>query len=54
MVDWGFLKPVFAILDELAIDDGEVEEEEKGRGGQGQVAPAEETFWQVETPCKRS
>ena len=33
------------ILDELAIDVREVEEEEERSGGQGQAAPTEETFY---------
>ena len=35
---------VFLILDELAIDVREVEEEEKRSGGQGQASSIEETF----------
>ena len=35
------------ILDELATDDWEVKEEKEGFSGQGEVAPAQETFQQV-------
>ena len=34
-------------LDELATDDWEVKEEKEGFSGQGEVAPAQETFQQV-------